>query len=113
MFLPARGEAGEVSVEERSDEHPIILEQEGRVKSPTQGYVPVLIRIGFYLQIRSCAIFHLSTLDLGPVEKILLTRAHNVGKWFHEGTTIIMTTASSVPLQEPLPLGVETVCRLL
>lgn len=66
-----------------------------------------------YSKIRKCAISCLSTLDLGAVEMIMLARAHNVGKWFEEGARAITTAVPSLPLEDLLPLGADTVCRLL
>jgi hypothetical protein len=64
-------------------------------------------------QIRNHAISKLSALELGSIEKIMLSRAHSVRKWFEEGAEDIVKAEGCPKMDDLLTLGLETGFRLL
>ncbi|RXW13995.1 hypothetical protein EST38_g11858 [Candolleomyces aberdarensis] len=65
-------------------------------------------------EIRKHAINELSKMSLGPLEKVVLARAHKVGKWLEEGLNeIVVERPVRCPEELKSQLGLETAFLLI
>ncbi|KAF6756726.1 hypothetical protein DFP72DRAFT_893602 [Ephemerocybe angulata] len=72
-----------------------------------------LSRLWDMQEVATVAIERLSAMDLKPVEKIHLGKAHGVPAWLKEGYTILVDDLSKASLKEMTVLGWETAFRIL
>ncbi|KAJ3503638.1 hypothetical protein NMY22_g18181 [Coprinellus aureogranulatus] len=72
-----------------------------------------LARLWDMPKIATVSIEQLSALDLTPVEKVYLGKAHGVPQWLRDGYMALMLDISQLRLDDMKVLGWETTCRIL
>ncbi|KAJ3534856.1 hypothetical protein NMY22_g6738 [Coprinellus aureogranulatus] len=64
-------------------------------------------------EVASLAIEKLSAMEMTPIEKVRLGKAHGVPEWLRDGYASLVAAIKFNSLEELEPLGLQTACRLL
>ncbi|KAJ3536485.1 hypothetical protein NMY22_g6025 [Coprinellus aureogranulatus] len=64
-------------------------------------------------EVASLAIEKLSAVEMTPIEKVRLGKAHGVPEWLRDGYASLVAAISLSSLEELEPLGLQTACRIL